>query len=237
MNKYIIPVFSTITILLFACSGQKAQNAKSTLSPAEFQKKIKEIPSAQILDVRTPEEVSKGHLQNSKNIDWNGSDFKNLVMKLDKSQPVFVYCASGRRSEDAAAYMRSIGFNEVYELEGGIIKWRSAGLDETTDYMSASMGMTRKQFDALLSTDKLVLVDFYAEWCAPCIKMKPYLDEISKDMADKVQVVRINADDNKELCKELKVDGLPVLHLYKNKSLLWTNEGFIEKAEVLKHIQ
>lgn len=81
-----------------------------------------------------------------------------------------------------------------------------------------------------------MLVDFYADWCAPCNKMKPYLDEISNDMAEKVVVVRIYADDNKQLCKELKVDALPVLQLYKNKALTWTNTGYITKEEVLKQI-
>ena len=66
--------------------------------------------------------------------------------------------------------------------------------------------------------------------------MKPYLDEISKDMADKVVLIRINADDNQALCKELKIDDLPVLQIYKNKNLTWINEGFIEKAEVVKKL-
>jgi thioredoxin 1 len=67
-------------------------------------------------------------------------------------------------------------------------------------------------------------------------KMKPYLDEISKDMADKVVLIRINADDNQALCKELKIDALPVLQFYKNKNLTWINEGFIEKAQVVKKL-
>ena len=66
--------------------------------------------------------------------------------------------------------------------------------------------------------------------------MKPYLDEISKDMADKVVLIRINGDDNQALCKELKIDVLPVLQIYKNKNLNWINEGFIEKAEVVKKL-
>jgi thioredoxin-like negative regulator of GroEL len=67
--------------------------------------------------------------------------------------------------------------------------------------------------------------------------MKPYLEEISKDMADKVVVIRINADDNQAICKELKIDVLPVLQLYKNKTLSWTNKGFIEKAKVVAQLQ
>ena len=133
--------------------------------------------------------------------------------------------------------MRSDGFKTVYELNGGIMKWRGANLPETTDNTTATNGMTKQQFEALLNSDKLVLIDFYADWCAPCKKMKPYLEKISKDMADKVFVIRINADDNQSLCKELGIDALPVLQLYKNKTLIWTNTGFIEKAEVVKQLQ
>lgn len=238
MKNYLIYSFSILTILFSSsCSEPKAQNAKTELSAEEFSSRIKELPSVPIIDVRTPGEFSKGHLQNAKNIDWNGNSFEDGIAKLDKSKPVFVYCASGRRSSDAADHMRDKGFKEVYELEGGIMKWRSAGLPETTDNSIASEGMSRQQFDELLNNDKLVLVDFYAEWCPPCKKMKPYLDEISNDMADKVIVIRIDADDNRELCKELKIEGLPVLQLYKNKTLIWNNEGFIDKETVVKQIK
>jgi thioredoxin 1 len=66
--------------------------------------------------------------------------------------------------------------------------------------------------------------------------MEPYLNEISKEMADKVEVVRINADDNSQLCRELKVDALPYLHVYKNNKLTWSNMGFIGKEEVVKQL-
>ena len=224
-------------ILFNSCATGQTQNTKTNLSATEFADKIKEMPTAPILDVRTPNEFSKGHLINSVNYDWNGNEFEKQIAPLDKSKPVFVYCLSGGRSSSAASTMRSDGFKTVYELDGGIIKWRGANLPETTNNTVASKGMTKQQFDALLNSDKLVLIDFYADWCAPCKKMKPYLDEISKDMADKVVVIRINADDNQALCKELKVDALPVLQLYKSKTLTWTNTGFIEKAEVVKQLQ
>ena len=60
--------------------------------------------------------------------------------------------------------------------------------------------------------------------------MKPYLDEISNDMSAKVKIVRLNADENPELCKELKIDALPTLQLFKNGILTWENMGYIEKA-------
>lgn len=226
-----------VAILLNSCTNGQTNGTKTNLSASEFADKMKELPNAPILDVRTPEEFSKGHLKNALNYNWNSNEFEAQISPLDKSKPVFVYCLSGGRSSSAANKMRSDGFKTVYELDGGIMKWRGANLPETTDNTVVSNGMTKQQFDALLNSDKLVLIDFYADWCAPCRKMKPYLDEISKDMADKVVVIRINADDNQTLCKELKIDALPVLQLYKNKTLTWTNTGFIDKAEVVKQLQ
>ena len=97
--------------------------------------------------------------------------------------------------------------------------------------------MSRLQFDALINSDKLVLVDFYADWCEPCKKMKPYLDEISNSMSDRISVIRINTDDNQQLCRELNIEALPVLQLYKNKNITWSNTGYISKEDVLKKLQ
>ena len=224
-------------ILFNSCSSGQTNGIKTNLSATEFADKIKELPNARLIDVRTPDEFSKGHLANANNYDWNGTEFDNQIATLDKSEPVFVYCLSGGRSSSAANKMRSDGFTQVYEMDGGIMKWRGENLPETTDNAVVSNGMSKQQFDALLISDKLVLIDFYADWCAPCKKMKPYLEEISKEMVDKVVVIRINADDNHALCKELKIDALPVLQLYKNKILSWKNTGFIEKAEVVKQLQ
>ena len=66
--------------------------------------------------------------------------------------------------------------------------------------------------------------------------MEPFLNEISNDMADKVVLVRINTDKNMELCKKLNIDAIPVLQLYKNNSLTWSNKGFIGKEELLQKL-
>jgi len=235
MKNHLFVILAASTLIFNSCSN--AQTKNTNLSATEFAEKIKALPTAPVIDVRSPEEFSKGHLQNAKNINWNGNDFQKQVSTLDKSKPIFIYCLSGGRSSSAASQMRSEGFKEVYELNGGLMKWRAANLSETTNSKKSAAGMSKQQFDALLNYDKLVLIDFYADWCIPCKKMKPYLDEISKEMADKVIVVLINADDNQPLCKELNIDALPVLQLYKKKRMTWSNTGFISKEDVLKHLQ
>lgn len=238
MTKHISILLATVILLFNSCTnGQSAPSNNPSVSAIEFSKKIAELPDAPLVDVRTPGEFSQGHLKNAINYDISKSGFENQIASLDKSKPVLVYCLTGSRSTYAVRYMQSIGFKEVYELNGGMMKWRANSLPETTEKTTIASGMSKQQFDNLLVTDKLVLVDYYADWCAPCKKMKPYLEEISKDMADNVIVVRINADENQALCKELKIDALPVLQIYKNKTLIWSNTGFIEKEEVVKQLK
>lgn len=239
MKNYLFITLSILLITINSCQNGNSQNTKTNLSATEFQAKIKELPAAPLIDVRTPDEFSKGHLVNAKNIDWNGTGFEAALNSLAKDKPVFVYCLSGGRSAAAAAKMRELGFKEVYELEGGIMKWRAANLPETTENTSAvaSSGMTMEQFKAMIKSDKLVLVDFYADWCGPCKKIKPYLEEISKEMEKKVVVYRINVDQNPSLTKELGIDALPTLQIYKKDSLVWNNIGYIEKAEIIKHLK
>ena len=234
MKRIIYYNFLFVLLIALGCANGQTQTAN--LSAVDFFEKSKSTPSAQIIDVRTPDEYSKGHLTNAKNIDWNGDDFNDKLNAIDKSKPVFVYCLSGGRSSSAASAMRSSGFKEVYELNGGIMKWRAANLPETIEDNSISKGMTREEFNKLITSEKLVLIDFYAEWCGPCKKMKPYLEEIAIEMKDKVNVIRIDVDNNQLLCKELKIDLLPVLQLYKNKSIIWMNQGYIEKADVVKQL-
>lgn len=229
--------YSLLLILfIFTNACVNGQNTGHAISPNVFEKQLKETPEAILVDVRTPEEFEGGHLKDARNINWNNSDFSKEVEQLDKSKPVYIYCLSGGRSAAAAASLRKSGFQSVTEMEGGMMKWRAAGLPEVSGKEKAA-GMTTAQFEDVLKTDKIVLIDFYADWCAPCKKMKPYLEEIERDMSDKVKLVRINADENPELCSQMNVEGLPVLMVYKNQQLTWQNLGYIDKAGVLPHLK
>ncbi len=106
----------------FAISCQ-SQTTSNVLDAPAFQTKVKETPKGVVLDVRTAQEYSEGYIPNALNIDYNSDSFKAQVSKLDSSATYFVYCRSGKRSAGAAAYMRSIGFSKVYELNGGIVSW------------------------------------------------------------------------------------------------------------------
>ncbi len=81
--------------------------------------------NAFILDVRTPREVEEGYIPNASNIDiYLGQQFLAELEKLDKSKSYYVYCRSGNRSRQACAVMNNVGFENAYNLEGGIIAWQ-----------------------------------------------------------------------------------------------------------------
>ncbi|GIZ10316.1 rhodanese-like domain-containing protein [Flavobacterium sp. UMI-01] len=120
-------IYFLLLLLTISCNHQQTP-VYQVVDATTFAQNIETTTSPQIIDVRTPEEYNQEHLVNAKNIDWNGNNFDNEVAKLDKTAPVFVYCKSGGRSQKAAAKLTELGFEKVYELEGGFMQWNAEGL-------------------------------------------------------------------------------------------------------------
>lgn len=94
----------------------------------EFKKFLDEN-AFMLIDVRTEEEFNLGHLKDAANIDFYKSDFESNIDGLDKRERYLVYCRSGNRSRQTMFLMRDLGFDEVYNLQGGIISWNDEGFD------------------------------------------------------------------------------------------------------------
>jgi len=236
MKSFILFISITFFGLIISCNEVDSQSKTSSISAIEFSNSINKNKTAQLIDVRTEGEFTKGHIKNAKNVDFNNSDFQTQISKLDKNKPVYIYCLSGGRSSAAIRNMSKLGFKEIYELNGGMMKWRASNMPETTDSGVKSAELNKNDYAKMLKTDKLVLVDFYADWCAPCKKMKPYLEEIANEMKEKINIERINADDSKLLAQELNISALPTLILYKNGTEVWKNTGYLSKDEIVKNI-
>ena len=116
-------IATAIIILSISCSN--SQNFK-IVEVAAFKATLEKTNNAQLIDVRTADEFNSGHIDNAKNIDWNGNDFDTQVTSLDKTKPVLVYCLSGGRSKKAAIHLAELGFKEVIELNGGYLAWSKA---------------------------------------------------------------------------------------------------------------
>ncbi|PKL74951.1 MAG: hypothetical protein CVV27_17875 [Candidatus Melainabacteria bacterium HGW-Melainabacteria-1] len=102
--------------------------AVTTISVTEAHKWLAD-PNAswKILDVRTPQEFAQGRIQGADNLDFYLGDFKAQLERMDRNQPMILYCRSGSRSGKTLAIMRELGFRNVYEIQGGILAWQAAG--------------------------------------------------------------------------------------------------------------
>ena len=116
-------LFLLIAVVGISCSQQQG-SAQSKLNPAAFESGM---ASAQLVDVRTPDEFKAGHIEGALNINIASPQFEAELAKLNKAAPVYVYCAVGGRSAKAASAMQKQGFLQVYDLTGGITAWKNAG--------------------------------------------------------------------------------------------------------------
>lgn len=208
------------------------------LAPTAFQKTINSTKDAVVLDVRTPDEFNSGALVNAMNVDFRDKYFETRVKDMDVNKVYFVYCLSGGRSGNAAEFMRKIGFKNVYEMAGGMLAWNKADLPVTQSLNTPIKDkISADDYKAMTSSEKVVLIDFYAPWCGPCRQMLPLIEEISKEYEGKAKIIRINIDENKILTKQLRIDEIPFFKLYKNGEEKGNFIGQLDRASFVRILQ
>jgi thioredoxin 1 len=88
----------------------------------------------------------------------------------------------------------------------------------------------------VLKADKPVLVDYWAEWCGPCKMIAPILDEVSTAYQDKLQIAKMNVDENQQIPAKFGIRGIPTLMLFKDGQLAATKCGARSKAQLTAFI-
>ena len=225
-----------MTLVLISSWGMPTL-AQKNLSADEFEKKLSVVPNAQVLDVRTPEEYAEGHLKNARNLNVQGENFEKDIAALDKTKPVLVYCLSGGRSSQAMNILLKQGFKEVYNMEGGYMKWSLNGKPTEGAAAPKADEMSSHQLEELIKSNSLVLIDYNAKWCGPCKKLLPIVEKVKAEYASRLTVVAIDVDKNKILTKQKGVGALPALVLYKNGRVVWQQVGMTDEATIKKEIR
>jgi rhodanese-related sulfurtransferase len=133
----------SMLFLLFACgNSESGSNAVAQQESAQSMKQVVEDVNAAtfskmkeeagdeaiVLDIRTPREWNGGIISGAVKLDFYGDDFRKELEKLPRDKKILVYCASGGRSKNAQQIMASLGFQEIYNLEGGMSGWLENGL-------------------------------------------------------------------------------------------------------------
>ena len=91
--------------------------------------------------------------------------------------------------------------------------------------------------EEVLKSEKMVLIDFYADWCGPCRMMSPIIDEIAEELKESIKVGKINVDKNQELAIKYDVMSIPTIIIFKNGMPVKTFLGVTDKNEILENLK
>jgi thioredoxin 1 len=89
-------------------------------------------------------------------------------------------------------------------------------------------------FQEIIKSDHPVLVDFHADWCAPCKTMNPIVKNIKKELGDKLKIIKINVHNNQQVANKFQVKGIPTFILFQNSEIKWRQSGVLSETEFLE---
>jgi thioredoxin 1 len=91
-------------------------------------------------------------------------------------------------------------------------------------------------FDAIIKSEKPVLIDFFATWCGPCKTLAPILKGVKDNLGERITIIKIDVDKNQQLASQYQVRGVPTMILFQNGKQLWRQSGVLSKEEIVKTI-
>jgi rhodanese-related sulfurtransferase len=127
MKKQILIIIAIISFGINAFAQTTNTTVVTNLSAERFKAIIANDKNGVVIDLRTTDEINKGFIKGSIQLDFLAKDAEQQIDKLDKNKTYYVYCAAGGRSSDAAEYMEKHGFKRVYNLEKGFSDWAKKG--------------------------------------------------------------------------------------------------------------
>ena len=112
------------------------------------------------------------------------------------------------------------------------------GLDDTR-FFAVKGGMKMKiitsaEFELVISSkEKMVLIDFFADWCGPCKMLAPVLEQLASEYQDKLEIYKVNVDEESDLAMKFGVQSIPTLILFQDGTLVKQSVGFMSKDQLV----
>lgn len=94
-----------------------------------------------------------------------------------------------------------------------------------------------ENFNKIINSNQLTLVDFYADWCGPCKTMSPILQQTKTVIKDKVKIIKVNIDTHKDVATEFMVRSVPTLILFRKGEILWRQSGVMPPNEIIQLLE
>ncbi len=92
-------------------------------------------------------------------------------------------------------------------------------------------------FDKIIQSETPVLIDFYADWCAPCKMLTPILKDVKAELGDRIKVLKIDVDKNPSISGRFQIRGVPTIVLFREGKMLWRQSGVVPKDAILHAIE
>jgi thioredoxin 1 len=89
-------------------------------------------------------------------------------------------------------------------------------------------------FSQIINDKTPVLVDFYADWCAPCKMMPPILKEVKNKLGDKIRIIKIDTDKNPAISQKYRIRSIPTMILFKNGKNVWQTSGVLQASQLIE---
>ncbi len=121
-------------------------------------------------------------------------------------------------------------------MVGLSVTWQAVCLKKILKQKTAKRKM-QANFNNIIAGNTPVLVDFYADWCAPCKMMTPVLHQVKKQMGDRLKIIKINVDENPSVAARYQIRSIPTVMLFKNGEMKWNGVGVLQSNQLLQVVQ
>lgn len=228
-----------LAFVLAGCLGNSSDKVQS-VAVDDLEMAMRPYANLQIVDLRSPEAYLEAHLPGAVNIDKDSPTFEKELAGLNPQKPVYFYCANGLSSAEVVKNLSKKSYVKIYDVTGGFAAWAGAGKKlSRVDRVSRPEPVTRAEYDAFVKKADFILLQFSPSSVDPAIlkKLDAMVDGIVKRKTGEMLFRKYNYRDQVSLARDLKVNNLPTLILYRQGTEVWRYEGMPEKSEIESAIE